>query len=138
MLFSVIYSVDVPGDEDVMDHAPPHVDELWDETENGETEYSYLEGDWENGTHKKWCAILTREQFDAFIDKCSMVAESTETMGSLGAPGCGYWAPAISFNSNDPDCIANAYVTPLPEVEGREFDEDDWDRLKNAVLAVYS
>lgn len=138
MLFSVIYSVDVPGGQDVWGFAPPQVEELWDETESGESEYSYLEGDWENGAHKKWCAILTREQFDAFVDQCSMVAESTETMGSIGAPGCGYWAPAISFNSDDPDCIANAYVTPLPEVEGRDFDEDDWERVKNAVLAVYA
>ena len=31
MLFSVIYSVDVPSDEDVLSHAPPKVGELWDE-----------------------------------------------------------------------------------------------------------
>ena len=138
MLFSVIYSADVPEDHDVMDFAPPDFNNLWDETESGKTEYSYLEGDWENGTHKKWAAILTRDQFDEFVDRCELVAESTQTMGSIGAPGCGFWAPAISFNNRGSDCIANAYVTPLPEVEGREFDEDDWDRVKQAVLAVYS
>ena len=138
MLFSVIYSADAPEGHDVMDFAPPDVNELWDETENGETEYSYLEGDWENGTHKKWAAILTRDQFDEFVERCELVAESTETMGSIGAPGCGFWAPAISFNNRDSECIANAYVTPLPEVEGREFDNDDWDRVKQAVLSVYS
>lgn len=138
MLFSVIYSVDVPEDVDVMDFAPPNVEDHWDETESGESEYSYLEGEWENGSHKKWAAILTREQFDEFVEQCSLTADSTETMGSIGAPGCGYWAPAISFNNQDSTCIANAYVTPLPEVEKHELNEADWDRLRNAVLAVYA
>ncbi len=138
MFFSIIYTADVPEGENLEDFAPPNAAEHWDQTESGKTEYSYLEGDWENGTHKKWVAILTRDQFDEFVEHCELVAESTETMGSIGAPGCGYWAPAISFNSRSQDFIGNAYVTPLPEVEGREFDEDDWDRVKQAVLAVYS
>jgi hypothetical protein len=122
MLFSVIYSVDVPEFESLDRFAPPDADELWSVTGEGSTEYSYLEGDWENGSHKKWCAILNREQFDEFVRKCHLSAESTETMGSIGAPGCGFWASAISFNSCDEDCIANAYVTPLPEVK-RELNE---------------
>jgi hypothetical protein len=36
MQFSVIYSVDVPNDTDALDYAPPHLDELWDETEDDE------------------------------------------------------------------------------------------------------
>jgi hypothetical protein len=59
-------------------------------------------------------------------------------MGSIGAPGCGYgWAPAISFNGDDPDAIQNAYVTPIPEVEKDRFDERDWEWVRSAVLAVY-
>ena len=78
MQFSVIYSVDCPEDVDVADFAPPDLD-LWDETEGNEQyEYSYLEGQWENGTHRKWCAILDREQFDAFVEHCRLFAESTE------------------------------------------------------------
>jgi len=113
MQFSVIYSVDCPEDVDVTDFASPDLD-LWDETEGNEQyEYSYLEGQWENGTHRKWCAILDREQFDEFVERCGLFAERCETMGSIGAPGFGFgWAPAISFNGDQEDCIANAYVTP--------------------------
>lgn len=138
MLFSVIFSVDVPEFVSIERFAPPNVDELWDETESGESEYAYLEGDWENGQHKKWCAVLNRDQFDEFIRHCNLNAESTETMGSIGALGCGFWAPAISFNSTDDDCISSAYVTPLPEVKKKELTETDWNRIKQAVLSVYS
>lgn len=138
MQFSVIYSVDVPADTDVLDFAPPNVAE-WDETEDDDQyEYGYLEGRWENGHHRKWCAILTREQFDEFIDHCGLIAESTETMGNLGAPGFGFgWAPAISFRGDDPDAIQNAYVTPIPEVSKEHGDDHDWKRIRGAVLAVY-
>ena len=140
MKFSIIYSADVPEDVDVMDHAPPNVAELWDQTEDDDNfEYGYLEGDWEHGHHRKWYAILDREQFDEFVDHCGLFAEDVETMGSLGAPGFGFgWAPAISFNGDDPDAIQNAYVTPLIEVKREGCDERDWDRVRGAVLSVYS
>ena len=114
MQFSVIYSADCPADENIESFAPPEID-LWDETEDDDNyEYSYLEGEWENGHHRKWCAILTRDQFTEFVEHCGLFAEDVETMGSLGAPGFGYgWAPAISFNSDDPAAIQSAYVTPL-------------------------
>jgi hypothetical protein len=138
MQFSVIYSVDVPNDTNVLAYAPPCVDELWDETEDdSEFGYEYLEGCWEGGHHRKWTAILDREQFDDFVHACDLSAESTETMGSIGAPGFGYgWSPAISFTSDDLDAIQSAYVTPMPETH-KEGDEHDWDRVKGAVLAVY-
>jgi hypothetical protein len=138
MLFSIIYSVDVPEDLDIERYAPPHADELWDKTEDGRTEYAYLEGDWTNGLHRKWCAILDRDQFDEFIRKCGLSADSTESMGSIGALGCGNWAPAISFDARHSDCIVNAYVTPLPEVRKQELNQADWHRLRDAMLAVYS
>ena len=139
MQFSVIYSVDVPEDVDVADFAPPDL-HLWDQTEgNDQYEYSYLEGQWENGTHRKWFAILEREQFDAFVEHCGLYAESTATMGSLGAPGFGFgWAPAISFNGGDQDSIQNAYVTPIIETKKESLDEHDWERVRSAVLAVYA
>jgi len=137
MQFSIIYTADVPEDEDISRFAPQQL-ELWDETEDGPTEYAYLEGEWENGTHKKWCAILNREQFDEFVDHCGLFAESTRTMGSIGAPGFGFgWAPAISFNGDHDGAICNAYVTPLPEVTRTEFNEDDWERVFGAVVSVY-
>ena len=139
MKFSVIYSADVPEGVDVLDFAPPQVEQLWDETEGNEQyEYSYLEGEWENGSHRKWCTILDRQQFDEFIERCGLVAESTETMGSIGAPGFGFgWAPAISFRSDDSEAIQSAYVTPIPEVERESCNERDWERVRGAVLAVY-
>jgi hypothetical protein len=139
MQFSIIYTVDTPADVDVLDYAPPEVEKLWDETEGDDQyEYSYLEARWEGGHHRKWCAILSRGQFDEFVQRCGLVAEDVQTLGSLGAPGCGFgWAPAISFNGDDPDAILNAYVTPLPEVQKDTFDDHDWTRVRSAVLSVY-
>jgi hypothetical protein len=59
-------------------------------------------------------------------------------MGSIGAPGFGFgWAPAISFTGDEQDAIQSAFVTPLPEVEKDSFDDRDWERVREAVLAVY-
>lgn len=140
MLFSIIYSADVPAEIDVLDYAPPQVNDLWDETEgDGQYEYGYLEGRWEEGHHRKWCAVLDRDQFSEFVERCGLLAEDVQTMGSIGAPGFGFgWAPAISFRSDDPDAIQSAYVTPLPEVRKESLDERDWERVRGAVLAVYS
>ena len=139
MQFSVIYSVDTPADVDPLNYAPPQVGDLWDQTEGDDQfEYGYLEGRWEDGHHRKWVAVLNREQFDQFTRRTGLTAEDVQTMGSIGAPGCGYgWAPAISFNGDDPDAIQSAYVTPLPKVEKEHFDDRDWERVRGAVLAVY-
>ena len=139
MQFSVIYSVDTPADVDPLDYAPPQVADLWDGTEEDDQfEYGYLEGRWEGGHHRKWCAVLTRDQFDQFISGTGLTAEDVQTMGSIGAPGFGFgWAPAISFNGDDPNAIQNGYVTPLPKVEKANFDDRDWERVRGAVLAVY-
>lgn len=138
MLFSIIYSADVPSDVDITEFAPPDLD-LWDETEDdSEYGYGYLEGRWEEGHHRKWCAVLNRKQFDEFINHCELVAEDVQTMGSLGAPGCGFGcSPAISFTSDAPDAIQSAFITPLPEVRKEQGDERDWQRVRNAMLAVY-
>jgi hypothetical protein len=139
MQFSVIYSADVPLGIKISNFAPPHVRKLWDKTEGDEQyDYGYLEGEWEKGHHRKWCAILTREQFDEFINHCNLTAESTETMGSLGAPGFGFgWSPAISFQSDNPDAIQCAYVSPFPETSKKHGDERDWKRIREAVLSLY-
>ena len=48
-------------------------------------------------------------------------------MGSIGAPSFGFgWAPAISFNGDHEDCIANAYATPIPDVKRESLDEQDF------------
>ena len=132
MQFSVIYSVDVPADENILDYAPPNVAD-WHETED-DGQHGYVEGRWEGGHHRKWCAILDREQFENFVEHCGLVAKSTD----LGAPGCGLgWAPAISFTSVDFDALQSAYVTPFPKTNKQPLDRNDWKRLRRAVLAVY-
>lgn len=139
MLFSVIYSVDTTEFDDIDSYAPPQVEELWDQTEGDEQcEYTYLEGAWENGQHRKWAAVLDREHFDEFVSKLGLYADSTPTMGSIGAPGLGFGvSPAISFSRDDPDAILSAYVTPVPETNKEHGDERDWNRVVNAVVAVY-
>lgn len=139
MLFSVIYSADVPEGVNVEGYTPPQAEDLWAQTEGDQGyEYSYLEGRWENGSHRKWTALLTRDQFDEFVSALGLYAEDVLTLGSLGAPGFGFgWSPAISFTSDDPDAILSAYVTPIPEVEKEGFDDRDWERVRRAVLAVY-
>lgn len=140
MQFSVIYSADVPEGVSIRDYAPPQVGRLWTMTEAGESEYAYLEGRWQNRSkHRKWTAILTRQQFDAFVSKLGLYAESTETMGSLGAPGFGFgWSPAISFSADHEDAIVSAYVTPIPETTKAGGDERDWQRVRRAVLSAYA
>ncbi|MEN6494662.1 MAG: hypothetical protein ABFD16_10255 [Thermoguttaceae bacterium] len=139
MQFSIIYSVDCPADQDIDRFAPPEVEKLWEQTEgDAQYEYGYLEGRWLKGHHRQWCALLSRKQFDAFIARLGLVAEHTETMGSLGAPGFGLgWAPALAFSGEDPDAIQCAYVTPIPEIRKEAWDDDDWRRVKAAVLTVY-
>jgi len=139
MQFSIIYSVDVPRSERISHYAPPHVRKLWDRTEdNGQYEYSYLEGDWKRGHHRKWCAILNKKQFEEFIAHCGLFAEDVETMGAIGSPAFGHgWSPAISFRSDDQNSIQSAYVTPMPEVRKGHGDERDWKRIREAVLSLY-
>jgi len=116
MDFSVIYTVDCPREVSIGQFNPPKSQKrLWQLTENNSGyEYGYLEGRWLKGKHRKWVGILNRDQFEEFLDHTGLVAEDVQTMGSIGAPGCGFgWAPAFSFRSDDPDAIQNAYVTPL-------------------------
>lgn len=118
MRFSIIYSIDTPRGVSVETYNPPkNQRKLFQLTERDDkqNEYCYLEGLWEKGKHRKLCGILNREQFDQFVEHTGLVAENVRTMGSLGAPGCGYGiAPAFSFTTNGiDDAILNAYVTPL-------------------------
>ena len=140
MLFSVIYSADCPRSESIARFRPPQVRRLWDVTEGDDGyEYGYLEDDWEHGKHRKWCGLLTKEQFEKFVTATGLVADSTETMGSLGAPGFGFgWSPAISFRDDGSErAILSAYVTPIPEVKKEGFDDRDWQRVRRAVLSMF-
>jgi hypothetical protein len=151
MLFSVIYSVDVPSDTSIRRFNPPaqQLRRLWQLTEgDGQYDYDYLEGCWTKGKHRKWCALLTRKQFDEFVQHCGLAAEDVQTLGSLGAPGFGYGlSPAISFIGDSPNAIQSAYVTPIPRCKTlkdfetkspkRPYGEVDWERVRRVVIAAY-
>ncbi len=169
MQFSIIYSVDCPRSVSIRRFAPPHARRLWDLTEGDEQyEYDYLGSEYSHGKHRKWCGLLTQEQFDDFISHTGLFAEDVQTMGSIGAPGFGWgWSPAISFRSDDPEAIQqSAYVTPVgSKAEIVEFlrqhevavpaillDDDDqkylwddavdreapWEAVREAVITAYS
>lgn len=143
MKFSVIYSVDCSPSLSIRDFQPPNL-KLWGLTEKGPAEEDCF-SDYDNklGKHRKWCAWLTRPQFDRFVDKLGLVMSPTQTMGSLGTPGADYgWAPAVCFENvyeGYPCAVLNAYVTPMPtfEPKNRQHRETDWDRVREAMLAVY-
>jgi hypothetical protein len=139
MLFSVIFSADVPSNVSIKEYAPPNLRRLWTLTEGDEQyEYSYLEGRWQKGKHRKWTALLNRKQFDAFVEKLGLIAEDVQTMGSLGAPGFGFgWSPAVSFRNDDEDAILSAYISPIPQVQKESFNDRDWHRIRVAVINVY-
>lgn len=138
MKFSVIYSVDVPQSESIVAFLPRQRKRFTLTEGDDQYEYSYLEGDWTKGKHRKLCAVLTKAQFERFLRDTGLYPEDVQSMGSIGAPGCGFWAPAISFNSDADLAIQNAYVTPLPDVERKGgFSERDWTRIKTAILRIY-
>jgi hypothetical protein len=118
--YSVIYSAEWHEKDGfrVKDFAPPKVRTRWQLTEQ---DYDMFEC---FNRQRKWCAVLTPDQFREFVDHCDLQADSTPTMGSIGAPGFGVsWAPAISFNSYDPLAYRNAYVTPVPKGTPEEYNQ---------------
>lgn len=141
MKFSVIYSVDVQKDVHLRQFRPRA--RAWVQTEKGRTEYEHLEGRWVGGKHAKYCALLTRAQFEHFVETTGLEMEDVETLGSIGAPGFGVgWSPAFSFHSFDGDMIRDAYVTPVPDFDPKpetagKYMADWWDRVKRAMLNLY-
>jgi hypothetical protein len=139
----------------------------WEQTEGDEQyDYDHLGGEWRQGKHRKYCGILTQEQFDEFVQELGLHASDIETMGSIGAPGFGpFVVNAVSFDLDSDEAIANAYVTPcgtkaelisfLREMEMNVpvplFDDDRqqylwpeideagavWNNLRAAIVAKY-
>ncbi len=114
MMYSIIYSVDIAGNEDSITRYRPTPRNLWDQTEGDrDYEYSDLSGVWATGKHRKWGAILDQKQFDKFVSDAGLCAEDCETGGSLGSPGCGFgFVNAIAFNANYDYVRRCAYVAP--------------------------
>jgi len=131
--FYVIYSFDIMRTESVKGFQPPFI-KRWDCTEGDDQfDYDYLEGDWEHGKHRKYCAQLNKKRFEKFIWDCNLVMEDVNTMGSLTELG---HMPAHSFTDGGDsyEAIVNAYVTPLVMTEGIELSEVLWESLKQEML----
>lgn len=142
MLFSVIYTIDIPknsgvfGNQDYLEGLkPPKYKKLWTLTEY----YDEFCNDNLTMRHRKYCALLTKNEFIHFIVNRDLFFDDVETMGSLGAPGFGFgWSPAFSFSSSDENVLQNAYVTPIPEVNRKSgFTERDWNRLKRVLKYMF-
>jgi len=145
MQFSIIYEADIPMRLSVKTVQPPFI-KRWRLTEQGDGEPSdWCSELWDGKVkHRKWCAILDKDQTLEFCRTTGVYPESTETMGSLGALGFGFgWAPAIAFTNDDSDSIQNAYVTPMPckrngePIRANGDTERDWKRIKSAVLNFF-
>ena len=129
-LFSIIYSIDIPKGVRLKQYTPPKYrvkgwkcTESIDGTKKDPAEYGYLDEEsknggfqWTLGKHRKHCAVLNFVDFCEFIYMLDLVVEKCHTMGSLGAPGCGYGiSPAVPFRIPDErDTITCCYVTPIP------------------------
>jgi hypothetical protein len=141
MLFSIIHTVDCHGGVNIGYYLPRRslMRQLRITEDDAEYEYDYLEGSWEKGHHRKLVGVLTRPQFEAFMEDTGIWAFDEECE-VIGSPAC-WWgvAPAMVFRTEDPNTVVSCAVTPLPEVVGSPapYDEKVWDRTKKAVLALY-
>ena len=148
MNYGILLSVDVPSSEDIEDFLPPASILGTLEVTEGDEEYGYdyLEGEWEQGYHRKLVGVLNQAQFDELVLLLDLYAEDVETTGSIGVP----WgstrnlsAPAVSFQSRSRCAIIDAYVTPIPSFEPVNRSEDEawqdrcWERVRRAVINKY-
>ena len=142
MQFSIIYEYECGMDTSIKEYAPsqPHLFTMTEESNGGPSEWcSELWGG--KSKQRKVCGVLTRTQFERFLDDTGLFAEDVETLGSLGAPGFEFGlAPAISFRGDDPEAIQSAYVTPFPSFAPSTWasnTEKNWQRIRRAVIALY-
>lgn len=145
MKYGVIYSFDTTAKNSVAQFYPRDL-KLFKTTE-GDEQANYEEVFGPKSKHRKLVSkdLLTQKQFDRFVRDLCLCAEDIETMGSLtgGAWGLGWVVPAVSFNDySGQDYMANAYVTPVPDVELLREPDDErmeraWQRVRRAVINKY-
>lgn len=132
MYYGIIFSVDADKDavdDDIYQPVPTEPEGTWYKSEDDETEYECWPEN--EGWHYKWCACLSQEQMDQFMEKMCFTS-ICDTMGSLGAPQpdgdiCLGMSPAFAVETDDSDAMVQAYVTPYLMEEG---DEDTIPELK--------
>ena len=143
MRFSVIYSFDILGELPVRHCNPPAKQlrkRLWQLTEGDECADPPDSPEGIKWKHRKWCAILSANEFNTFVRHCALIAQRTETSGSLGAPGFGFQAvPAIAFTGYDDVSECTAYVTPVPEStkEFKKMKNRGWNKIKDEIVGCY-
>jgi hypothetical protein len=171
MKFGVIYSIEwFPGESTecpALNGESSKVMELFDVTEDTAPDEDEDEEDEEEkedddeGRRMKFVSkdLLSREEFEKFLQHTRLTASPTPTMGSIigYAWGMGWTAPAVAFESDSGDYDELAYVTPVPEVEPRQFHVDSnnplglvahvteieeyqdrcWERVRKAVINTY-
>lgn len=140
-MWGVIYSIDCYAEEHTA--LAPFLatsmknHHLWRMTENEPDESEVFK-------HRKYCAVLTQQQFDEFVDEIGLYAENVQTMGALGMPGAGNWwgwSPAISFTSRDNfteyGALCNAYVCPFDPEWTEPQNEEKWEEVRRQVIDAY-
>ncbi len=141
MKFGVIYSIDwFATDSDTcpaLDGEDAEVMKLFDITESNDIEGS---DDEPARKHMKFASkeLLNRKDFERFLQHTRLTASSTPTMGSTigGAWGMGWTAPAVAFEGDDRVYEEMAYVTPVPDVEPRQFHIDPKNPLGLAAHVI--
>jgi len=80
--------------------------------------------------------ILTQKEFDKWVSNLYLVADSTETMGTLGGPLApwGGVVPDIVFQYESQTVIASIRVTPFVVDENREGVPIPWREMNNNDL----
>jgi len=130
-----------------------------DTTEPGDCEYDYLA---DEGSDERWkteaydvtvSALVDRETFDSWCKALYLRARDEQTIGTLGGPLGLCIVPDLVFSLDEQQVIDCIRVTPvptntagepiptmerIPEGEREEVAERTWDRLRSAVLKVYS
>jgi hypothetical protein len=144
MRFFVVFSVDCAAGNDIDRWNPDSETTQWECTEDDESEYDCFsdnegEEDRPRGQHRKYLGDLSRQEFDAFVNRMGLFAESIETLGTLSPYGV--VMPAISFDSDKMNVVLNAYVTPYPSLMSGWWNADRqqnaWRRIKRAMVSVY-
>lgn len=138
MQFYVIYSFDITSDMSIKSLRPPNV-KAWELTETDDSyDYDYLGYEYENGKHRKYCRLMSKEAFIRFIEDQCLYMQDIDTMGSITEYG---HLPAFSFDG-EPDeqwiINQNAYVTPLPDVgSDKAMTPKNWNLLKQSLLNLF-
>ncbi len=110
-------------------------------TENG---YSRNAAFWYRIADITVSGILDREELYQFFNLgLAEVADTTQTMGTLGGPSRpDGWAPDINCSLESSHIIASIRITPLLEpvlLNGQsiELTEEDWERTRRAFINIF-